>query len=125
MYFLNYFQGNDYESLDGEDKYYVDFCKFYMEIGNEEINCNELSYEKIWLFSIRNKECFFKAISKECLNDGNCIIVLFFRVMYYVDWKMFSNMIVYKNEKMNEVNFYYCLNKRKEKSIVYFIVCEN
>lgn len=45
--------------------------------------------------------------------------------MYYVDWKMFSNMIVYKNEKMNKVNFYYFLNKMEEKSIVYFIVCEN
>lgn len=64
-------------------------------------------------------------ISRECLNDGKCIIVLFLRVMYYVDWKMFSNMIVYKNEKMNKVNFYYFLNKMEEKSIVYFIVCEN
>lgn len=66
IYFLNYFQGNDYERLDGEDKNCVEFCKFYMEIENEGINCDELNYEKIWLFSIRNKECFFKAISKEC-----------------------------------------------------------
>lgn len=51
--------------------------------------------------------------------------MLFFRVMYYVDWKMFSNMIVYKNEIMNKVYFYYRLNEMKEKSIVYFIVFED
>lgn len=45
--------------------------------------------------------------------------------MFYVDWKMFSNMIVYKNEIMNKVNIYYRINVMKEKSIVYFIVCEN
>lgn len=125
MYFLNYFQGNDHESLDGEDKHYADLCKLYMETGNEEINCNELSHEKIWLFSTRNKECFPKATPKECPNDGNCIIVPFSRAMHYVDWKMSSNMIAHKNEKMNEVNLHYCLNKRKEKSIVYFTACEN
>lgn len=125
MYFLNYFQGNDHESLDGEDKNYADLCKLYMETENEEINCNELSQEKIWLSSTRNKECFPKVTPRECPNDGKCIIVPFSRAMHYVDWKMSSNMIAHKNEKMNKVNLHYPLNKMEEKSIVYFTACEN
>lgn len=125
MFFFNYFQENDHESLDGEVKNYADLCKLYMETENEGINCNELSHEKIWLSSTRNKECFPKATPKECQNDEKCIIVPFSRAMHHVDWKMSSNVIAHKNEKMNEVNLHYRLNKTKEKSIVYFTACEN
>lgn len=125
MYFLNYFQGNDHERLDGEDKNYADLCKLYMETENEGINCDELNHEKIWLSSTRNKECFPKATPKECRNDGKCIIVPFSRAMLHVDWKMSSNMIAHKNETMNKVNIHYRINAMKEKSIVYFTVCEN
>lgn len=125
MYFLNYFQGNDHERLDGEDKNYADLCKLYMETENEGINCDELNHEKIWLSSTRNKECFPKATPKECQNDGKCIIVPFSRAMLHVDWKMSSNMIAHKNETMNKVNIHYRINAMKEKSIVYFTVCEN
>lgn len=125
VYFLNYFQGNDHERLDGKDKNYADLCKLYMETEKEKINCNELSHEKICLSSTLNKKCFPTATPNECPNDGKYIIVPFSRAMHYVDWKMSSYMIAHKNEKIDKTNLHYRLNNMKEENIVCFTACEN